>query len=292
VTSETKADKEKTEEMPTLAQNTTALSRDKFDADIRAFMATLEEVIQTTPYACPFLESTVGSVLSLRYHDRIYLDLCAFSQHLAPGSRILDLGTGSGILGYLLAAQGHSVEAIDVDDFNEVQSVHSQMSAEQKLLWKALTARQTGIRFQHYYNSKIPFEASAFDAVIAYGVIEHVPESVLPAVMKDVARVTKLGGKLMISYLPRKWALLEIVLGMMGRLHHLRRWGDQELRQFLNDFGYEIVVLERIIFAPQFPASSTNRYKGILDSIDLLAKIPPFSLLARDLMGVARKRES
>jgi hypothetical protein len=96
----------------------------------------------------------------------------------------------------------------------------------------------------------------------------------------------------MISYLPRKWALLEIVLGMMGRLHHLRRWGDQELRQFLNDFGYEIVVLERIIFAPQFPASSTNRYKGILDSIDLLAKIPPFSLLARDLMGVARKRES
>ncbi len=278
--------------MPPSTHNTTALTRDKFNADIQAFLRTLEEVIQTTPHACPFLESTVGSVLSLRYHDRIYLDLCAFSQHLTPGSRVLDLGTGSGILGYLLAAQGHSVEAIDIDDFNEVQSVHSQMGSEQQILWKALATRRTGIRFQHYFNSIIPFDASTFDAVIAYGVIEHIPESVLPGVMKDVARVTKPGGKLMISYLPRKWALLEIVLGMMGRLHHLRRWGDGELRRFLNDFGYDIVLLERIIFAPQFPASSTNRYKAILDAIDLLAKIPPFSFFARDLMGVARKREN
>ena len=210
--------------MPPSTQNITTLSRNQFDAVLTSFRSTLEKIIRTSPQSFPFLESTLGSVLSLRYHDRIYLDLCAFSRHLAPQSRILDLGTGSGIIGY--------------------------------------------------------------------GVIEHIPDGVLPGVMKEVARVTKPGGGLMISYLPRQWALMEIVLGMMGRLHHLRRWGDGELRRFLEDFGYELVLLERIIFAPQFPASFANRHKSILDRFDVLAKIPPFSLVARDLMGVARKKES
>jgi hypothetical protein len=77
----------------------------------------------------------------------------------------------------------------------------------------------------------------------------------------------------------------------MGRLHHLRRWGDGELRRFLSGLGYEIVLKERIIFAPQFPAESTNRHKAVLDKLDTLAVIPPFSLLARDIMCVARKRK-
>ena len=265
-------------------------SRADFNAAIEAFKSSLEEIIRTSPQACPFLESTVGSVLSLRYHDRIYLDLCAFSHHLTPGSRILDLGTGSGIAGYLLAAQGHFVEAIDVADFNETPSLHSRMGAEQQMLWKALADRQPRIRFQHYFNSTIPFETSSFDAVIAYGVIEHIPDNVLHGVMQEVARVTKPAGRLMISYLPRNWALMEIILAVLGRPHHLRRWGDGELRRFLGGFGYELVLLERIIFAPQFPASFANRYKNILDRFDVLAKIPPFSLFARDLLGVGKKR--
>jgi SAM-dependent methyltransferase len=154
-----------------------------------------------------------------------------------------------------------------------------------------MTERLPRLRFQHYYNSRIPFEDNTFDVVVAYGVIEHVPEAVLPDVMRDILRVTKPGGYLLVSYLPRKWALLEFLLKCLGRPHHMRPWGDSEIRQFLNRFGYSVISWKRVIYAPQFPAPFANRHKRLFDALDRLAGIPPFSLLARDLFLIAREND-
>jgi 2-polyprenyl-3-methyl-5-hydroxy-6-metoxy-1,4-benzoquinol methylase len=264
--------------------------REAFDTHIDDFRHALEETMQGATR--PFLGSTMGMIASLRYLDRFYTDICEFSRDLAPGSRILDLGTGCGIAAFMLAGLGHSVEAIDVDDFREVPSIHDQMGNEQRLLWKALTSRQPAVRFQHYHNSKIPFADASFDAVMAYGVIEHIPEEVLRPVMREVARVTKPGGCLLVSYLPRTWALLELVLIATGQPHHTRRWGDKEIHRFLDDLNFETIVSKRIIFAPQYPSSFTNRHKAVLDKLDALAGIPPFSFFARDLLLIARKAQT
>jgi hypothetical protein len=107
--------------------------------------------------------------------------------------------------------------------------------------------------------------------------------------MSEIMRVTRPKGHLLISYLPRKLALLEIILTVMGRWHHLRRWGDREIVQFLTRFKFRTIFQKRIIFAPQFPSKSTNRHKALLDRIDVLADIWPFALLARDLLVIGQK---
>lgn len=265
------------------------ISREEFDDRIEDFRRILEATMQGSTR--PFLVSTLGMIKSLRYLDRFYTDLCEFSRDLEPASRILDIGTGSGIVGFMLAGLGHTVEAIDVDDFRE-ESIHDTMGSEQQLLWKALASRQPGVTFQHYHDNKIPFGDASFDAVMAYGVIEHIPEEVLRPVMREVARVTKPGGCLLVSYLPRTWALLELVLIAARQPHHTRRWGDEEIRLFLGDLAFETIVSKRIIFAPQYPSAFTNKHKAVLDKLDALAGIPPFSFFARDLFLVARKSEA
>ena len=263
-------------------------SREVFEKLLADFAQTVAETIATAARPCPFLDSIAGMLVSLRYHDRLYTDLCAFTQYLKPGARVLDLGTGSGIAGVMFAAQGFETHCIDIDDFNEAPEVHDGMAAEQQLLWRVLMRKYPNIHFQHYYDSRVPFADSAFDAVIAYGVIEHVPEAVLDQVMSEIRRVTTTAGYLFISYLPRQWAWLEIVLKLMGRSHHLRRWGDREIRKFLFRFHYTILIFQRIIFAPQYPPRFTNRHKAVFDKLDALANIFPFALFARDLLIIAK----
>ncbi|MFA6172232.1 MAG: methyltransferase domain-containing protein [Kiritimatiellales bacterium] len=164
------------------------------------------------------------------------------------------------------------------------------MGYEQKLLWQTLTDRCPNIHFQHYYNNRIPYTDSSFNAVAAYGVIEHIPAGEIEQVMSEIMRVTKTDGHLFISYLPRKLALLEILLTFMGRWHHQRRWSDSEITRFLTRFNFQTILRKRIIFAPQFPSQTANRNKPLFDRIDLLADIWPFSLLARDLLVVGKKR--
>jgi hypothetical protein len=93
----------------------------------------------------------------------------------------------------------------------------------------------------------------------------------------------------MASYLPRTWAWLEWGARLLGRAHHQRCWGDREIRRALAGWGYRVERMERIIYAPQFPASLANRHKRGFDAMDRLAGLPPFAWFARDLFFVARK---
>jgi SAM-dependent methyltransferase len=264
------------------------MSRDVFDKLLTDFAKTVAETITAAPRACPYLDSIAGMLASLRYQDRLYTDLCAFARVLKPGARVLDIGTGCGIAGFMLAAQGFEIQGIDVDNFNEAPEITDGMAGEQQMLWHALVRKQPNVHFQHYHDSRVPFADSSFDAVVGYGVIEHIPEAVLDRVMSEIRRVTKPAGHLFISYLPRQWAWLELVLALLGRPHHQRRWGDREILRFLTGFGYQTEVFKRIIFAPQFPASFTNRHKTLFDRFDTLANILPFAFFARDIFIIAK----
>jgi len=262
--------------------------RAAFDGWIVEFRQAIAEARASYREDSPFLVSQIGMLDSLRYLDRLYFDLCGFAEFLKPGDRILDIGTGCGIAAWAMASMGYETEGIDIDDFNEA-SLHADMAAAQRVLWRVLESRRKGLRFQHYYKSAIPFDEETFDAVVAYGVLEHIPESVLDAVMHDVARVTRPGGHLMISYLPRTWAWIEWTLRRLGQSHHERLWGDRETKAFLAAHGYLVERFERIIFAPQYPPEFANRHKRLFDAMDRLSGVSPFAWFARDLHVVARK---
>ena len=266
------------------------LPRAAFDAHLEAFRGVTQETIAGPEAECRYRNEVLTMLQSLRYQDRLLADLRGFFRFLKPGARVLDIGTGCGIAGFMFAAQGFPTEAIDIDDFAENPHTHSRMAAEQRILWSALMRRQPGVHFQHYHDSRIPFDDASFDAVVGYGVIEHIPEGVLEEVMRDIRRVTQPDGLLFISYLPRQWAWMEVACELLGRPLHKRRWGDREARDFLAAHRYAIEDFQRIIYAPQYPSRFTNRHKAWLDLLDPLAGVMPFALLARDLFIVARKQ--
>jgi 2-polyprenyl-3-methyl-5-hydroxy-6-metoxy-1,4-benzoquinol methylase len=260
------------------------MTRVFFDSVICDFRDILRDEIAQGG-TCEYLRPIDNMLASYRFLDRLYADFLEFSKFLPAKARVLDIGTGCGIAGMLFAALGHDVEAIDIADFAEAPDT---MAREQIRLWSRLMQRYPTLRFQHYHNNKVPFPSTSFEAVVAYGVIEHIPDDQLLGVMQEIVRVTRPNGHLFISYLPRKWALLEIVTMLMGREYHRRRWGDSEIGLYLARFGYETLVRQRIIFAPQYPTALANRLYKLLNVLDRLTGIPPFASFARDLLVIAR----
>lgn len=263
------------------------ISRAEFDSLIDEFRAHVDTSIRAASADCRFLNDQLEMLASRRYLDRLYDDFVVFARHLGAKSRVLDFGAGSGIAGWLFSGMGHDADGIDIDCFADQTT---SMAAEQRLLWTLLTAAHPTLHFQHYWNNIIPAEPAAFDAVVAYGVIEHIPEDQLQEVMTQIRRVTKPGGHLLVSYLPRRWAWLEIANKLYGRNYHQRRWGDQEIQSFLARFGFETVAFRRVIYAPQFPSWLANKYQRLFDALDRLADIWPFRLFARDILLVASRR--
>jgi SAM-dependent methyltransferase len=107
------------------------------------------------------------------------------------GARLLEIGTGGGIIASLLAervgATGE-VFSVDVDDLRTVTD---------------------GYRFQLVEGVELPFDDDAFDVVVSNHTIEHVggPDAQLVH-LREIARVLRPDG---VCYLasPSRWALVE-----------------------------------------------------------------------------------
>ena len=104
------------------------------------------------------------------------------------GKRVLDLGTGAGVIAEYLASQGADVVAADRD---------------------ITEFRVSGIEPVKLDALALPFEDEAFDAIVFNHVIEHVGDRPEQAVMLDeIHRCLRPGGKLYLA-VPNKWALVE-----------------------------------------------------------------------------------
>ena len=122
-------------------------------------------------------------------HEIRAAELGEAARFIVPGSRVLEIGGGSGFQARLLQGMGHSVESIDRPGSSRPEH------------------RRFAVR--EFDGATIPFPAAEFDLVFSSHVIEHVAD--LPRLSAEMRRVLKPGGlclHLMPSPSWRRWSIV------------------------------------------------------------------------------------
>jgi ubiquinone/menaquinone biosynthesis C-methylase UbiE len=102
--------------------------------------------------------------------------------HVRPGMRVLEVGSGLGILAAEVAAAARDVEVVGVEQSGE------QIAA-------AVQAR--GVRYVRADAHELPFEAGSFDLVYARYLLEHVADP--RRVLGQMRRVVRAGGRVAVQ---------------------------------------------------------------------------------------------
>jgi len=208
-----------------------------------------------------------------------YLELPETMRELVarPGERVLDLASPK-LLAVALARGG--VEVVSVDQLDpEIES------------WRKLTAGQPLLTFQVADGRALPLEDASFDHAYSVSVLEHIPEPGDEQALRELARVTKPGGRVVVT-LPHAgeyredWREAPVYAGQGadqdagGRRHFFQRW-------------YDTARVERLAAAApalELVSSNVSRLQPNLNALytrtfPLLVPLGPFFGL------VARRRE-
>jgi SAM-dependent methyltransferase len=163
--------------------------------------------------------------------DLSYPRLRFLAERCAAGSRVLNIGVGSGYLEELLVARGADVYSLDPS----AQSIE-----------RLRTTLQMGVRAQHGYGQQMPFQDRFFDKVIMTEVLEHLPDDVLHPTLDEVRRVLKAGGELTGTVPYREDLTSNEVLCPRCRTQ-FHRWGHEQafdaarLGGILRGHGFDVV---------------------------------------------------
>ncbi len=205
-----------------------------------------------------------------------YLELPETMRELdaQPGERVLDLASPK-LTAVALARAG--AEVVSVDQLpDEIEA------------WRKLTVGETKLTFQVADGRALPFEDASFDHAYSISVLEHIPEPGDEQALAELARVTKPGGRVVVT-LPHAltyredWRDAPVYAdqGGTGERHFFQRWYDAARVEQLTAAapGLELV------------SSSVSRLQPNLNDLytrtfPLLVPLGPlFGLLARRLDG-------
>jgi SAM-dependent methyltransferase len=135
-----------------------------------------------------------------------YRTLVGLAERHVPRGRALNLGIGGGGVERRFLSHGWSVASLDPD-----------ANAVDRLRVEGIDARQG-------YAQTMPFESSAFDAVVISEVLEHIPDDARPDVISELRRVLRADGVL-VGTVPYRENLADqkTVCPACGNTFH--RWG-------------------------------------------------------------------
>ena len=236
----------------------------------KLFEDTIKNLLeQTNPNTDHVWLKSVGKmVLSKMNTATILQDINCFKKHIKNGN-ILDFGTGSGYNSLLLVEEGYSVTAIDIDNYRAYQQneYNKLMTKDQIKLWELLEAMYNKLSFSHY-ETRIPHGDNTFDAVFAYAVIEHIPDTILTNTLAEIHRVLKPKGVFFVSRLPRKLSCSEFITRSLKIPSHERLYGDAEAVKVLRNAGFEIVSRSFVEMLPAYPELWGQYKRAIFEKLD------------------------
>ena len=192
-------------------------------------------------------EVFAGSVYRLRH----------LAARIAPISKVLNIGVGTGLFEKLAAERGLDVYCVDPDG-KAIDSVRHRLGL--------------GDRARVGYAQDLPFEDGLFDAVVASEVLEHLAEPELDASLEEIRRVLKPGGRF-IGTVPARENLSDqmVVCPKCGERFH--RWGhkqgfDPERLQDVLSSHFCVEEIKEVYFIPW----KLLNWKGVI--VEILRQIP------------------
>lgn len=153
-------------------------------------------------------------------------------------------------------------------------------------------------RLDHPY--RLPYPDETFDTVIASGVLEHVADD--GESMKELYRVLKTNGRLLITFLPNRLSYTEFACRTLGLMHHRRLYSRSRLRRMLLHRGFWPLRIRYHQLTPGLIAKA-NRFgpfggaamwlveRAFLAN-RVLEALWPISALASNIWAAAEKRRS
>lgn len=189
-----------------------------------------------------------------------------------PGSSVLDLASPK-LLAVALARSGVLVTSVD--------ALRSEMEA-----WRRLAGSEPNLRLQVADGRALPFGDSSFDHAYSISVIEHIAEDGDVRALRELARVVRPGGRLVLTvphaveardeYRPRATYVDETTDG--GR-HFFQRWYDDQRLSQLFAVVPELRVIRREVVRLQ-----PNLNRLYTRSFPWLVPFGPFyGLLSREV---------
>ncbi|MFB9465210.1 class I SAM-dependent methyltransferase [Streptomyces cinereospinus] len=155
---------------------------------------------------------------------------------LAPGSRVLDVGSGTGRpTAQTLAGAGHDVLGVDV----------SPVMAD-------LAARQVpGAAFRCADIRTLPLADGSFDAVCVYFSLLQMARPEQSALVGRLARAVRPGGYLVLATVPLDVEDVEAVF--MGQPVRVTSFGAEEFAALAGRAGLTVLRQDRAVFTPAHP---------------------------------------
>ena len=145
----------------------------------------------------------------------------------------------------------------------------------------------SGLRFAPLeHHAILPFDNESFDCVIGAGVLEHTAMDYES--LKELFRVLKPNGRLIITYLPNKFSYTEFLArNFRKRDFHRRLYTVAKISTMLMHTGFYPLSIKRHRLLPSNSLTSMTRFLSPYES--LIDEIWPLNIFGGDIIVVAQR---
>ncbi|MFJ8534187.1 class I SAM-dependent methyltransferase [Streptomyces sp. NPDC093591] len=188
--------------------------------------------------------AAVFDALGLAYekafaHSETHLaSLAWLVERLGPGSRVLDVGSGTGRpTAETLAAAGHDVLGIDASP-----------------VMVDLANRQVPeATFRHADIGEVPLEEGTFDAICVYFSLLQMSRAAQDALVRRLARALRPGGSMTLATVPADVEDVEVVF--MGQTVRATSFAGEDFSGMVGAAGLTVLSAENVLFTPDHPGA-------------------------------------